>query len=542
MRFQSRKERRAAAFGRLVVAVLMLGAPSLLAFDVWPYWFGAKRGSSAPGENGKSRSQGQGIYRKSLPAVTPEGVGPGDRSNIRRPAHEEFLVRTTHVALKMDSDGFSTDLLGTPWGSLYLWKHRILEVREHRFVEYRFAGPTSDTGRKQVSSEGGLPAKYLSSVSAASASNEDEAYPVIFSKKRHAGYIAHDHSFFSAPGSVALWELDHSVKLDDWYGKSDYVSGLVVSPDERMVGIRYYFMGNGANESVLLYKDEVVGEVSGWNTAFHVVEINHTNSQIFVSDGAALSALAEFVSPEPRRPADNDNAIYVREIHKNIHFDFSRTLRPTELQIECRGSPDLAAFSPDDKVLAIASDIGELQFFDVLTASPIARPLELGARVDEMQFIGSSELLVLRTQFGCMHVCERATGKQRFPALSSPGLINGMQLSEDNEILYTWDGPFLRAWRLDTGDRYRRPIAFPESISGVFFGTGYDSTALLWSRDGQARLYNLTTAEPLSPLFCHGGAIDGALFNKRRVLTWDSTGTIREWRVPVLAAQSGSTN
>jgi WD40 repeat protein len=132
-------------------------------------------------------------------------------------------------------------------------------------------------------------------------------------------------------------------------------------------------------------------------------------------------------------------------------------------------------FSPSGNEIAAAIDsiepvrhrrIASLYVFNAANGSQLCRPIELGARIRDMQFSPNGATLVAAADDGSITAWNVHTGKRATASLHHAGPVNTAAFSPDGaSILSAGDDRTTRVWRLPTDSP--RMVSFPDTSLGT---------------------------------------------------------------------------
>ncbi len=438
------------------------------------------------------------------------------------------LLRTVRTNLGPDENFTDKYLVAAPWGTLYLWRINRYSLPRHHFdaykpgADYPAGDPSTvaqwDNGGKGM--DGNLLLQFSNTA------------PRAYILSRRLAAVADEYS-----GCAVLWDIAGNQQLDRWCGETDYVKDLILSPDEALAGVHYYWMGNPAGAGITLEK---AGKPHAWFGTFRTHmgpwAFNHDASVMFVSTTDGINCLARLPVPSGESDAASPSSEEAPVVFRDEEWETSRLkgsegTQLTRLSTEFQGGVVHALFTPDDSLLVLADSAGAFQRFDGHTGKALGPSTPLGAPIAGLQSSSTGARLLARTDSGDVHVINMSMANAKALVLHHGPVLTGMRQWGGGNILLTWGGPLFRAWNLNTGLEIFPPIKFSEPIEDAHFPTDFPGIAVSWGKQGTARVCDIGTGTPLIEELRHGQELAGVTLCGDCLLTWDRHGTIREWEV-----------
>lgn len=449
------------------------------------------------------------------------------------------LLRTVQANLCPDMDYSGAQLIGAPWGRLYLWRFNGPYGVQYEFLPYEVGRPYDKSHvaqRDDVGSElhsGGNDAPVPGE---RNCTGEEEGYPLYFSSTSPYTYILHKDIVpigDNAYGSVVLWDMDQNLPKGEWHGETDYLQDLYVSRDERLVAVHYYWMGT-PGEALSFYRDDTwIAGIAAIGTSLKMASLNHANTAALIFIPGWTCCLLKLLSDIPATPEEwaelkSPEPIYASDMPGSERIESTSGTELIPLEADAAQDTLCAAFSPDDALLVVGGTTGSLQFFEGHSGIVLPPETMLGAAVTEMAFIPDGSKLIIRTDDSKIHVYRVSNRSVCYDPLLHAEL-RGMRLVRNGKHLLTWSDGALQSWCLETGQQDFPAISLGVPITGIEFAAEIPGTVILWSDTGLARLYDYFDGTPLTDLLHHGSSLAGATLSQGRLLTWDRAGIIREW-------------
>jgi WD40 repeat protein len=196
------------------------------------------------------------------------------------------------------------------------------------------------------------------------------------------------------------------------------------------------------------------------------------------------------------------------------------------------GAPLIARFSPDGRRLVTAGADGWAFIWDTANGRPVTPPINVNQAPEYAEFSPDSRRVLILGQYGSIRVWDAVRGRALTPDLRQ-GNEYYAAFSPDGQEVRTVDetGP-VRRYEAATG----RPLPpLPrQQYSGVPQRLiSPDGRRVFLGRygDGTARVFDIASGQPVSPLVRHHGQVSPVAFSPdgRRVLTLNDDQTARVW-------------
>jgi len=220
------------------------------------------------------------------------------------------------------------------------------------------------------------------------------------------------------------------------------------------------------------------------------------------------------------------------DLTKNLLTDIDPFLPKASLE-NIFSFPDIilsAAFHPDNKQIAIASNDGSVHVMDKETGNAIGAVMMHEAPANSVIFSPDSKWLLTGSNDETARVWETATGKTLL-TLSHPASVTQAIFSPDGkQILTACADSYLRFWNIATGEQIDS-VEHEASVTTVAFSS--DSRWILTSAyDSVAHLWEFATKKQIA-FFKHNGILTAASFNRNgtKILTASRDSTVSIWDV-----------
>jgi WD40 repeat protein len=236
-----------------------------------------------------------------------------------------------------------------------------------------------------------------------------------------------------------------------------------------------------------------------------------------------------------------DDADLQRTIRVNLD-DWGRKLHPLKSILPHARRVLCVAYSPDGKLIATGSADSSARLWDAETGAPVGKPLQSAGWIIAVAFSPDGQTLAAATNngtganaLGLLNLWDVSTGK----AIGQP-----MKLQHSGEMLaisFSPDGSTLlsvakdkaaRLWDLTTREPIGEPLTHDDVLRvGAFSPDG--KTVLTASVDKTARLWDPKTGKALTEPLPHRGIVNTAAFSPDSKLVVTGTdGEARLWAVP----------
>ena len=193
-----------------------------------------------------------------------------------------------------------------------------------------------------------------------------------------------------------------------------------------------------------------------------------------------------------------------------------------------RGPVSASSYSPDGRLIVVASEDGTARVFDAMTQQPVLSVDHGGAPLLGAAFSSDGRRLVTAGEDGTARVWELGTGKQ-LATMRHGSPVRTASLDPSGSFVVTSGGREVRIWRSDgelvASAPWKKPVT-----SASFSPRG--ELVLATGNDSVARLYDAATGRRVRALD-QGGRVTSAAFGpgEELIVTTGANETARIWRV-----------
>ncbi|CCH30166.1 AAA family ATPase [Actinosynnema sp. NPDC047251] len=298
-------------------------------------------------------------------------------------------------------------------------------------------------------------------------------------------------------------------------GHSDYVLGVVFSPDNRV-------MATASKDQTVRLWDVAT------RTPLGAPLTGHTGPVVgvaFSPDGSTLAGVGD---------------------DKTLRLWDVATRDPVGPPLQHDSGLNQVAFSPDGRLLATAADNGQVRLWDAVTRTPIGGPLGLETHVPVfgLAFSPDSRILATGNNDGELRTWDTGTRDEIGDPIQahSQQFLTDVAFSPDgNTVITAGNDASAKLWDVETRSLVGDPLL---GHSGPVYGARFSfdgRTLATTGADGTVRLWDARDHRPIGhPLVGHVGGVARVAFSPdNRSLAsvgWDNT--VRLWN-PTAHRQSG---
>ncbi|HEY4000449.1 MAG TPA: protein kinase [Candidatus Xenobia bacterium] len=186
-----------------------------------------------------------------------------------------------------------------------------------------------------------------------------------------------------------------------------------------------------------------------------------------------------------------------------------------------------AVLSPDGRVVATASDDGNVRLFDA-AGTPLGAPIKLGSPVFAVAFSPDGQRVAGGALDGSIRIWHVPSGQPVTPVLRHGRRVLSVAFSPDGrELLSASDDHTAQVWDATTG-ALRLTVRHHDRVMSAVFSP--DGTRFLTaSRDRTAQQWDARTGRPLGAALRSAGRLESAAYSPegRHVVTTSDDGTAR---------------
>jgi WD40 repeat protein len=239
--------------------------------------------------------------------------------------------------------------------------------------------------------------------------------------------------------------------------------------------------------------------------------------------GGNGTSIAAF-SPDGKRvaTASNDQTARVWD---------SVTGQPVGLPLHHTATVAGAIFSPDSRRLVTASLDQTARVWDVASGQPLCPPLKHAGVVTQALFSPDGRRVLTASGDHFVRLWDLASSQSVLPVLKHPRSLVRAVYSSDGEKIVTgsWDAS-ARVWDGESGQPFSRPVRHAERITDVAFSPD-GRWFVTGSEDQTARVWDAATGRPISPPLRHGAAVFRVVFcpDGSWVVTTGEGAAVRRW-------------
>jgi Flp pilus assembly protein TadD len=178
------------------------------------------------------------------------------------------------------------------------------------------------------------------------------------------------------------------------------------------------------------------------------------------------------------------------------------------------------SFSPDGQLVVTVGNSDTARLWDAITGEPVTPPLKHEAWVRRAAFSPDGRRVATASQDGTARVWDASTGEAVTPALKHGGAVNDVSFSPDGQRLVTAsDDRTARVWDAITGEPVTPPLAHDDAVQNAWFSP--DGFLILTAMRGKARLWDAASGEAVTPAWEYFDWVSGSFSpDGRRVLTY----------------------
>jgi eukaryotic-like serine/threonine-protein kinase len=177
-----------------------------------------------------------------------------------------------------------------------------------------------------------------------------------------------------------------------------------------------------------------------------------------------------------------------------------------------------AEFSPDGQLVLTASVDHTARVWDARTGQPVLPPLQHQGAVYHATFSPDSQWIATASADGTARLWDAKTGRPTGPGLQHSNTVWRVQFDSAGKRVVTASGKF------------RRLAAASSTLLRDFSGPQTPQT----DQDGEARVWDVQTGQPLTPPLVHQDAVVFAAFSPtaNAVITTSADRTAQLWQLP----------
>lgn len=188
-----------------------------------------------------------------------------------------------------------------------------------------------------------------------------------------------------------------------------------------------------------------------------------------------------------------------------------------------------ASFSPDGRRVLTLSDDRTVQQWDAVTGAPVGRALRHAGPVNQASFSPDGGRILTADGDGTARVWNAVSGEPEGKPLGHDGGVRAAVFSPDGARVITATaapGNSIRIWKA-TGE----PAGLPIRPGGGILAFSPDRRRVVAGAGFGARVWDVETGRPATPVLPHSHAVDHASFSPdgRRVVTASRDSTARVW-------------
>jgi hypothetical protein len=189
----------------------------------------------------------------------------------------------------------------------------------------------------------------------------------------------------------------------------------------------------------------------------------------------------------------------------DVHVREARTGKELRKFPHAGDQPDVVAFAPDGKSLALVWSDSPVRVYNAATGKEVYCLASEGTHLHDAAYAADGRTFLAGGSDGTLHVWELATRKERARILLHPGKRFGFALSPDGRLLASWSGKgSIRVWDFPGGRELARLSGHEGTVNAAAFSPdgrrllsgSEDTTVLLWD---VADLMKPEKAKPLPP-------------------------------------------